>query len=539
MKSRLSDHIDPRSFNSTYIPTDFTLYAKNQVNGILKNWIDDQAVKRVYVEAITIDGKNSLDLDDAIWAERTNNWYCIWVHIADVTEAIPIFSPLDREALQRTTSIYRKDHILNMFPKEICNGILTLDENGLKKTMTLQMDLDLDTNLKSASFYESTFKNLKRYNYESFWEDYENADSPHYSTIHLLKEITDKLRENRKNKWWIVWYRDDDRRLYIWWKDENEVPTYSKKMANNMIEALMVQANTTTGDYLIKKWADAIFKHHEAIDERSFYSHNPWFHKGLWVNNYTHFTSPIRRYVDDFVHRILKAIDRWEEIPYNRADGKMVSELSNNTRLKVDALWSQIDYKLKYFQFYDNGGWIQLDNKDKWKQIDHEDKWSRFLMKTTERLWQKPEVYHLKDFIRLSVDRWRKLPQCMREAIKEKINSWHVSTWIWMIGVILFWKDNDIKKFLKEKLLSKDFMGPMKILNVIAQTQILSWNWDNVIFKVIEKEEGNSYEIEVLLHDNKLTSYSMNEWWLWSLEHIKWIVRRKVIARIFDYFIDI
>lgn len=120
MKSRLSDHIPNHSFNDTHIRTDYSAYAMNQVSRILKYGIDDQAITRKEVEAITIDGATSLDLDDALWIERSRDGYCIWIHISDVSEAIDIFSPLDREALERTTSIYRRNHILDMIPPESC-----------------------------------------------------------------------------------------------------------------------------------------------------------------------------------------------------------------------------------------------------------------------------------------------------------------------------------------------------------------------------------------------------------------------------------
>jgi len=130
MKSRLIDHISSEAFQKTFIRTDYSAYAMNQVSRILKYGIDDQAVSRREVEAITIDGANSLDLDDAVWGERTRDGYCVWVHISDVSEAIQMFSPLDLEALQRTTSIYRRDHILDMFPPELSNNILSLDPFG-------------------------------------------------------------------------------------------------------------------------------------------------------------------------------------------------------------------------------------------------------------------------------------------------------------------------------------------------------------------------------------------------------------------------
>jgi len=510
MKSRLSDHLQQESFNSSFISTDFSPYAKNQVKNILNRWIDDQAVCRKNVEAITIDGISSLDLDDAIWAERTKTWYCVWIHIADVAEAIPIFSPLDREALQRATSIYRRDHIINMFPTELSTWPLSLDEDGIKKTMTLQMDLDENCHVKNSSFYESNFKNLKRYDYENFWDDYVNQDSDNYSTLHLFKEISDKLRINRLKTGGIVWYREDDRRIHIWQKHSKNVDTYSQKVSHDIIEAFMVLANITTWNHLVKSWVDSIFKQHVWFDERSFYIHKSGHHFWLWVDNYTHFTSPIRRYVDVVIHRILKALDRNEIMPYWKSDLKFISVHSNNTRLKIETVW-----------------WF----------IDFEYKWEKFLEKTEDRLWRPPEVNEMKHFIKNNIHKGKKMPKCMKEAIKEKIENSNICTWAWVIWVILFWKDKDLKEFLKQKVLTDKVTGPWKILNILDQTQII--RWEEAIFDILEKEKDGSYTVEVYLHKEKISGYSSNVWKLWSLNTIKWIVRWKVLNRVFDYFINL
>ena len=507
MKSRLSDYLDFKTIEGDYLPVEFSLYAQNQVHNILTKWVDDQAISRKKVEAITIDWVESMDLDDAIWAERTKNWYCAWIHISDVSEIIPIYSPLDLEALKRTTSIYRKNNIINMIPEEISNGIASLDEYWEKKVFTLQIDLNEQCELLNYSFYDSDFKNLKRYNYESFWEDFQNKDSEFHSTLHLLKEISNKLFINRLKSWWTIWYQDEDRRLFIWNKLQKVSYDYSEKISHDIIESFMVLANCTTWRYFAENEVDAIYKQHLWLDERSFYTPEKWMHLWLWISNYTHFTSPIRRYVDMINHRIIKSIEREDELPYKKSDLKFIAEHCNNTRLKIDVIWSQLDFEYK---------------------------WKKILKKITNRLWKDPEVYDLKDFIRENVHRWKKMPKCMKEAIKHKIDTTSIWTWWWIIWVVLFWKDKDLKEYLREKLLWNNFLKPWKILNLIEQTQILRW-W-NTIFEIKEIEKNNLYSIEVLLHWNKITSYSMNTWKFWDISSIKWKVRLEIINRIFDYF---
>lgn len=515
MESKFSTFLKSKSLNITlnspFISTEFCPKVEQQVRDILNNWINDEAVRRVWVEWITIDWKESLDLDDAIWAEKTKEWYCVWIHISDVAETIKLLSPLDLEAFKRTTSIYRKDNIINMFPKELANWLLSLNEDSDKKTMTLQIDLDKNWLVKNSSFYESKFKNIKKYNYDSFWEDYLNKDSTHYKTLHLLKEISDKLIINRLKNGAIFLYTDEDRRMFLWQKDQvDDDYSYSKKISHDIIWSLMILANKTTWEYLSNKWVNAIFKQHLKLDEKSFYTYKQWEHVWLWISNYTHFTSPIRRYVDVVIHRILKSIERWEDFPYNIFDLESIASHSNNTRLKIEIIWSHIDFEYK---------------------------WKKFLEKTRAKLGRNPEVFEMKDFIRHTIHNNIKIPICMKDAIKEKIENSSVSTWSWVIWIILFWKDTDLKVFLKEKILNDNMITSSKILNILSQTQIL--RWEKTIFEIIEVERHNMFTCEVYLHWNKISWYSMYVWKLWNISIIKWIIRKKVITKVFDYFINI
>lgn len=107
MQSKVLDYISGDNHHNGIIRVDYSPYAMNQTRLIEKNGINDEAVMRKYEEGVSIDGIESLDLDDAIWVEKTSAGYAVFVHISDVTEAVPMYTPLDIEALKRTTSIYR------------------------------------------------------------------------------------------------------------------------------------------------------------------------------------------------------------------------------------------------------------------------------------------------------------------------------------------------------------------------------------------------------------------------------------------------
>ncbi len=218
MKLRLVECLDSRFMDNDYLPIEYSRYSKNQVSNILARGINDQAIHRQDVVWITIDWAESRDLDDAIWAERMKNWYCVWIHISDVSEFIKIYSPLDLEAFRRTASIYRRDHIINQLPEALSNDLLSLNQNWKKATLTLKVELDEQAMVKKYSYIESFLTNLKRYDYGSFWEDFSNKDSEFYDKLHLFQEISNKLLINRLKSWGVIWYKEDDRRAYIWEK---------------------------------------------------------------------------------------------------------------------------------------------------------------------------------------------------------------------------------------------------------------------------------------------------------------------------------
>ncbi len=513
MKSRLIDHISSQELNETHIRTDYSIYAMNQVSRILKNGINDQAITRKEVEAITIDGATSLDLDDAIWGERTRDGYCVWIHISDVSEAVPIFSPLDIEALRRTTSVYRRDHILDMFPPELSNNTFSLDPYGAKKlTLTLQIDIDNEWKVKNHSFYESRFSNMKRYDYENFWEDFTNPDCENFSTLQLLKEISDKLRRQRLLNWWIVGWQDDDRRISLWWWNRNKTrdDSATTHISHDIIESFMVLANVSIGQHLVDAGVPTILKRHDSLDERSYYHHSPGsFHAGLWMTNYTHFTSPIRRYIDLVIHRTMKALQRWEELPYTIEDNKFIAKHSNNTRWKIETLGAQIDI---------------------------ETRWQEFMKRAEKRLWRPLEVYDMKPYIRNTVHRSMKLPKVMKESIANLIMKGNTSFWTWALGIMLLGKDNDLKHLMKKRILEDRVLSPRWFLSILTQTQILLW--EGTIFELDEHEESWNYSTKITC---RWVVVARAKWILKNhknMEDLRYACRRELIENLFEYFIN-
>ncbi|MCH8518311.1 ribonuclease catalytic domain-containing protein [Candidatus Gracilibacteria bacterium] len=513
MKSRLTNHVSPEAFQQSYIRTEYSPYTRNQVQRILRTGIDDQAISREEVEAITIDGINSLDLDDAIWVERARDGgYCVWIHISDVSEAIPLYSPLDLEALHRTTSIYRKDHILDMIPPELSNGPLSLDIYGGKKlTYSLQIDIDNQGQIGNTRLFESRFTNLRRYDYESFGEDFSNPDSEHFQTLQLLKEVSDKLRARRLLSGGILHFNDDNRRLSIGDKTPGMYhPSQGASISHDIIESLMVLGNTTVGNVVASDASlPQLFKRHDSVGEASFYYHKPAFHHGLQVSNYTHFTSPIRRYVDIVIHRILKALQRGEDIPYREEDMKFIAEHSNNTRWKVENLGRQIDIDTRGQLYY---------------------------QKQEARLGRALEVYDMKPYIRNTTESSLKLPKVMRDAIKEKIQTGKLGNWIWSAGVILVGQERELKELIRKCILEDQVMRYQKFLSILEQTRIL--RGQDALFS-FEYHDGDTSSISVIFRGQKIIEVSSGRDDTIPPIQRSHKLRREVIERIFDYFLSL
>lgn len=310
---------------------------------------------------ITIDGEDTKDIDDAVSVERTENGYKLGVHIADVSNYVKPGSQLDKEAFARGTSVYLADRVLPMLPTKLSNDICSLNEGVIRLTMSVFIDFDFSGNVLKTSFHKSYIKSTNRMTYNNIRlliEEKPEDLCEEYS--HLLPMLDDMyelyllLAEKTAERGSIDFNIPEAKAVF----DKNgktvDIVLRESTFANKIIEEFMVAANSTVAKYL---WEDkkipAIYRiHDEPNKERlentlSFiynmgygksaslskimedikdtpyeatistmllrsmakakYSHQNDGHYGLGLDNYCHFTSPIRRYPDLVVHRALKA----------------------------------------------------------------------------------------------------------------------------------------------------------------------------------------------------------------------------------------
>lgn len=320
----------------------------------------------------TLDGADAKDLDDAISLERRENGYLLGVHIADVSHYVKEGSPLDREAFERGTSIYFTDKVVPMLPKQLSNGICSLTAGTDKYALSAFIELDRNGNILNCTLRETIISSKIRGVYSELNDVIEkNRDSEFYEkysilfpdTLPLMIELYEKL-ECRSKKRGALELETSEAKIIL---DEDGIPVDIVKRergtGEKMIEQFMLCANEAVASWLF--WQDMpcvyriheepspekvrafkIFAHNAGLDvsalnaktlrpsayqnlieqanEREIgtvvsyvmlrslmkarYSSTCAPHFGLALEHYCHFTSPIRRYPDLSVHRIIKEL---------------------------------------------------------------------------------------------------------------------------------------------------------------------------------------------------------------------------------------
>ena len=318
-------------------------------------------------QTVTIDGEDAKDLDDAITISREKFGYRLGVHIADVTHYVTEESPLDEEALKRGTSVYLVDRVIPMLPHRLSNGICSLNAGTDRLALSCIMDIDSQGKVIGHEIAETVIRVDRRMTYtavNAIVTDQEPAVMEEYKDyvemFDRMKELADILREKRKTRGSID-FDFPETKIVL---DEKGVPLevkpYERNAATKIIEDFMLIANETIAeDYF---WQDLPFLYRthdnpdpEKMNRLGMFIHNFGYaihfqngeihpgelqkllvkiegseeealisrltlrsmkqakyspmctgHFGLAARYYTHFTSPIRRYPDLQIHRIIK-----------------------------------------------------------------------------------------------------------------------------------------------------------------------------------------------------------------------------------------
>ena len=316
---------------------------------------------------VTIDGDDAKDLDDAITLRKTEDGYELGVHIADVSEYVTEHSPLDEEALTRGTSVYLVDRVIPMLPHRLSNGICSLNQGTDRLALSCIMQINEKGNVVHHETTESVIRVDRRMSYANvnkILEQNDEAVKQEYAEFlpmfYQMKELADILRKKRDKRGSIDFDFPETQIIL----DEKGFPVdirpYERLTANKIIEDFMLLANETVAEDYFWQELPFVYRTHESPDpdrirklgilvsnfgyclkanpenihpkefqkllerisdspeeamisrltlrsmKQAKYSTICYGHFGLATHYYCHFTSPIRRYPDLQIHRIIK-----------------------------------------------------------------------------------------------------------------------------------------------------------------------------------------------------------------------------------------
>ena len=362
--------VDIMSIIKAYdLPVEFPESVKKAINDIPDVVSEKDKAGRVdlrNIQMVTIDGEDAKDLDDAVSISKEGPVYHLGVHIADVSHYVTEGSALDKEALKRGTSVYLVDRVIPMIPHKLSNGICSLNQGEDRLALSCLMDIDEKGNIVGHRICETVINVDRRMSYTSVKKilvDNDTNEIMKYKELvpmfHMMEEAAELLRKKRFARGSVDFDFPESKIIL----DENGHPTdikpYDRNVATKIIEDFMLAANETVAeDYF---WQDMpfLYRTHENPDpekmrklatfinnfgytlrltddlrpkeiqkllseiegsdaenlisrltlrsmKKAKYTTECVGHFGLAAKYYCHFTSPIRRYPDLQIHRIIK-----------------------------------------------------------------------------------------------------------------------------------------------------------------------------------------------------------------------------------------
>ena len=315
---------------------------------------------------VTIDGEDARDLDDAITLSKKDEKYYLGVHIADVAHYVKEDSPLDKEALERATSVYLADRVIPMLPRELSNGICSLNAGTDRLAMSCMMTFDVNGNVLDHTITESVICVDERMSYTGVKAILEGQEHPEgerediRALCFLMKEAAAILKEKRRKRGAIDFDFPESKIIVDDKGYPIDIHPYERNVATDIIEDFMLLANETVAEDYFWQEIPFLYRTHETPDSDKIkkldtFIHNFGYymktgrenfhpkeiqkllfslegepeeplisrlalrsmkqakyttlnvgHFGLSTQYYTHFTSPIRRYPDLQIHRIIK-----------------------------------------------------------------------------------------------------------------------------------------------------------------------------------------------------------------------------------------
>ncbi|MBE5949526.1 MAG: ribonuclease R [Lachnospiraceae bacterium] len=403
------------------IPMEFPKEVMKQVESIPEVVLEEEKVGRKDlrdVVMVTIDGEDAKDLDDAVSLEKKGDRYYLGVHIADVTHYVREGSALDNEALKRGTSVYLVDRVIPMLPHKLSNGICSLNAGVDRLALSCLMEIDSKGNVVGHEIAETLIHIDRRMSYTSvkkILEDNDEQEKAEYKELvpmfELMAELASILRSKRRKRGSIDFDFPETKIILDDKGHPVEIKPYERNTATKIIEDFMLITNETIAEDYFWQEMPFVYRTHETPDpekiqkleifinnfgygmkgsteeihpkelqkllerientpeealisrltlrsmKQARYTTACSGHFGLSAKYYCHFTSPIRRYPDLQIHRIIK-----ENLNGNLGEKRMshyngilneVAEHASKTERRADEAERDTE-KLKKVEFIED-----------------------------------------------------------------------------------------------------------------------------------------------------------------------------------------
>lgn len=311
-----------------------------------------------HLDFVTIDGEDARDFDDAVYCERRRGGYRLYVAIADVANYVAVGSALDQEAYRRGTSVYFPQYVVPMLPEKLSNGLCSLNPEVDRLVMVCEMTISDQGRIGTYQFYEGVIHSKERLTYTQVGQWIEEEAFPrHEASLSSMLELARKLIDTRAARGALDF---DTREVNFTFDDAGRVSAVNlihRNFAHRLIEECMLCANVSAARLIDRLGVPGLYRVHEkpedekiehlkdflgnfGIDlgqgepadyqravsalrgmenggvlqiallrsmQQAVYQSDNKGHFGLGYSHYTHFTSPIRRYPDLLVHRLIKS----------------------------------------------------------------------------------------------------------------------------------------------------------------------------------------------------------------------------------------